>query len=155
MNHFFFELGYCCAYKISCNKQQQNLFIWNYKETVQQFFLANIYISSLNSTVIILLQHLFFLLSEQGVDVILDPIGGSNIDQNIASIGMDGRWVLYGLMGGARVTNDKFLGLLLRKRVQLLSSTLRARSLDVCNVCLFMFIYFFVYINRNFHLSKM
>ena len=94
----------------------------------------------MNSTVIILLQHLFFLLSEHGVDVILDPIGGSNIDQNIASIGMDGRWVLYGLMGGARVTNDKFLGLLLRKRVQLLSSTLRARSLDVCNVCLFMFI---------------
>jgi len=53
------------------------------------------------------------------------------VDQNLASIAVDGRWVLYGLMGGASVSNDKFLGLLLRKRVQLLPTTLRARSLQV------------------------
>uniref|UniRef100_A0A7M6DNF9 Enoyl reductase (ER) domain-containing protein n=1 Tax=Clytia hemisphaerica TaxID=252671 RepID=A0A7M6DNF9_9CNID len=70
------------------------------------------------------------LLAEQGVDIILDPVGGSNVDQNLASIAMDGRWVLYGLMGGPKASNDKFFALMLRKRVQLLSSTLRARSLD-------------------------
>eukprot|EP00111_Clytia_hemisphaerica_P017693 TCONS_00052361-protein len=68
--------------------------------------------------------------NKQGVDIILDPVGGSNVDQNLASIAMDGRWVLYGLMGGPKASNDKFLALMLRKRVQLLSSTLRARSLD-------------------------
>lgn len=72
-----------------------------------------------------------FSPQEQGVNIVLDPIGGSNVDQNLASLSMDGRWVLYGLMGGARLTNDKFLGLMLRKRIQLLSTTLRARSLDV------------------------
>ena len=77
-------------------------------------------------------KKIFFTFPlEQGVDIILDPIGGSNVDQNLASIAMDGRWVLYGLMGGPKASNDKFLALMLRKRVQLLSSTLRARSLDV------------------------
>jgi len=63
-----------------------------------------------------------------GVDVILDPIGASNLEKNTKSIGIDGRWVLYGLMGGAKV-DGPFLASLLRKRVQLLSSTLRARSI--------------------------
>lgn len=66
--------------------------------------------------------------SGQGIDVILDPVGASNFEKNMKSIAMDGRWVLYGLMGGAQVSGP-FLGGLLRKRVQLLSSTLRARSL--------------------------
>jgi len=64
----------------------------------------------------------------RGVDIILDPIGASNFDKNMDSIAVDGRWVLYGLMGGAKVEGPVLAGLL-RKRVQLLSSTLRARSL--------------------------
>jgi len=63
-----------------------------------------------------------------GVDIILDPVGASNIEKNLKSIAIDGRWVLYGLMGGAKVEGP-FLASLLKKRVQLLSSTLRARSI--------------------------
>ena len=66
----------------------------------------------------------------RGTDIILDPIGGSNSEKNMKSIGIDGRWVLYGLMGGAKV-DGPFLAGLLRKRVQLLSSTLRARPISV------------------------
>ena len=64
----------------------------------------------------------------RGVDLILDPIGGSNVEKNMKSIGVDGRWVLYGLMGGPKV-GGPFLAGLLRKRVQLLSTTLRARPI--------------------------
>ena len=64
------------------------------------------------------------------MDLILDPVGGSNCDKNLKSIATDGRWVLYGLMGGAKV-DGPFLAQLLRKRVQLLSTTLRARPLTV------------------------
>jgi len=63
-----------------------------------------------------------------GCDIILDPVGGSNADKNLKSVALDGRWVLYGLMGGAKA-DGPFLAGLLRKRVQLLSSTLRARSI--------------------------
>ena len=44
---------------------------------------------------------------------------------------MDARWVVYGLMGGAAVPSDApILGLLLRKRAALLTSTLRSRSVE-------------------------
>lgn len=68
--------------------------------------------------------------NNRGVNIILDPIGGSNVDQNLASIAMDGRLVLYGLMGGSAARNEKFLAMMLGKRVNLLSSTLRTRSLE-------------------------
>ena len=38
--------------------------------------------------------------SGQGVDVILDFIGASYWDKNFASISVEGRWVLIGLLGG-------------------------------------------------------
>lgn len=68
---------------------------------------------------------------DRGVNIVLDPVGASNVEQNIESLGVDGRWVLYGTMGGIGVSNDKFLGLLLRKRIQLLPTTLRGRSIQV------------------------
>lgn len=43
---------------------------------------------------------------------------------------MDGRWVLYGVMGGKAVDGD-LLGKLLFKRGHILSSLLRSRSLQV------------------------
>ncbi|CAN9502402.1 unnamed protein product [Ophioblennius macclurei] len=65
----------------------------------------------------------------KGANVILDCIGGSNWEKNVSSLAMDGRWVLYGTMGGRKVDGD-LLGKLLSKRGQLLASLLRSRSLQ-------------------------
>lgn len=46
------------------------------------------------------------------------------------SLAMDGRWVLYGVMGGKAVDGD-LLGKLLFKRGHILSSLLRSRNLQV------------------------
>lgn len=68
------------------------------------------------------------------------------------SLAMDGRWVLYGVMGGKAVDGD-LLGKLLFKRGHILSSLLRSRSLQVrlrgekktstMNLTYFMFVDFF------------
>ncbi|XP_022082012.1 quinone oxidoreductase PIG3-like isoform X2 [Acanthaster planci] len=63
----------------------------------------------------------------KGVDLILDCVGASHWEKNLRSIAMDGTWVLYGLMGGAKV-DGPILGGVLRKRVTIVGSTLRARS---------------------------
>ncbi|KAM3595386.1 uncharacterized protein V6R79_022611 [Siganus canaliculatus] len=65
----------------------------------------------------------------KGANVILDCIGGCNWEQNVDSLATDGRWVLYGTMGGRAVEGD-LLGKLLSKRGHLLSSLLRSRSLQ-------------------------
>lgn len=64
--------------------------------------------------------------NEQGVDIILDCIGKGYLALNLACIALDGRYVLYGLLGGMEDTID--LGLILRKRVRLEGTTLRNRS---------------------------
>lgn len=65
----------------------------------------------------------------KGANVILDCIGGANWEQNVSSLATDGRWVLYGTMGGRGVEGD-LLGKLLSKRGHLLCSLLRSRSLQ-------------------------
>lgn len=65
--------------------------------------------------------------SPGGVDVILDCVGASHAAKNIACIRRDGRWVLYGLMGG-RALKDFNLGAILGKRIALTGTTLRTRS---------------------------
>lgn len=68
--------------------------------------------------------------------MILDCIGGSFVEQNLKSIATDGRWVLYGLLGGGNVDGN-ILGALLRKRVSLFATTLRSRSLEVGCFCVY------------------
>ncbi|KAG9336231.1 hypothetical protein JZ751_002578 [Albula glossodonta] len=63
----------------------------------------------------------------RGADVVLDCVGGANWEKNVRSLATDGRWVLYGALGGCPVNGD-LLGKLLAKRGQLLSSLLRSRS---------------------------
>ena len=63
----------------------------------------------------------------RGVDIILDCIGSSYFSANLESLAMDGRWVVYGLMGGAELSGPVMAGLL-RKRANILFTTLRARS---------------------------
>eukprot|EP00949_MAST-11_sp_MAST-11-sp1_P000426 g426.t1 len=69
------------------------------------------------------------LIKESGmVDLILDPVGGSYSEENLRCCAIDSRWVLYGLLGGAEPNASSLLAKLLRKRVSLLSTTLRSRS---------------------------
>ena len=65
----------------------------------------------------------------QGVDVILDCVGGSHAEGNINVLATDARWVLFGLMGGRSLpTGENFLVRMMRKRASLRSTTLRMRS---------------------------
>jgi len=76
------------------------------------------------------LKRIVYFPLGKGVDVILDCVGGSFWEKNICSLAMDGRWVLYGALGGKTADGDLF-GKLLRKRGHLLCSLLRNRSLEV------------------------
>jgi len=61
----------------------------------------------------------------RGVDVVLDSIGAAYLAKNLASLGVGGRLLLIGLMGGAKA--EIRLGELLVRRLQLIGSTLRSR----------------------------
>ncbi len=63
----------------------------------------------------------------QGVDVILDPVGGSYLDRNVKGLRPFGRLVNIGLLGGS--AGQMEVGLLLRKRLKVVGSTLRNRPL--------------------------
>ncbi|XP_068754762.1 quinone oxidoreductase PIG3-like [Montipora capricornis] len=64
----------------------------------------------------------------QGANVILDCVGSSFWEQNIKSLAIDGRWIVYGLLGGGNVTGN-LLGNVLRKRASIIGTTLKSRSL--------------------------
>jgi len=63
-----------------------------------------------------------------GVDVVLDVIGGDEVDRNLGVVRREGSIVQVGLMGGGRTPVN--LGLLLTKRVHWIGTTLRARPLE-------------------------
>ena len=63
-----------------------------------------------------------------GVDTILDVVGGDEANRNLASIRPQGTIVQVGLMGGGQTSVN--LGLLLVKRVHWIGTTLRARPIE-------------------------
>ena len=63
-----------------------------------------------------------------GVDVVLDVVGGDEVNRNLASVRPQGTIVQVGLMGGAQTPVN--LGLLLVKRVHWIGTTLRARPIE-------------------------
>lgn len=63
-----------------------------------------------------------------GVDVVLDVVGGDEADRNLASVRPEGTIVQVGLMGGGKTSVN--LGLLLVKRIHWIGTTLRARPLE-------------------------
>ncbi|UST66053.1 NAD(P)H-quinone oxidoreductase [Pseudomonas moraviensis] len=65
--------------------------------------------------------------ADQGVNVILDIMGGSYLNGNISALAMDGRLVMLGFLGGARA-NDVDLLAILGKRAVVTGSLLRART---------------------------
>ena len=63
------------------------------------------------------------------MDVIFDPImAGPNFNENLKSLALDARWVIYGSLGGVKLTGDTHLVRLLMQRASILTSTLRNRS---------------------------
>lgn len=65
------------------------------------------------------------------VDVVLDCVCASYAAENVEALATDGRWVLYSLLSGGALAPElapTFLPSLMRKRIQLLATTLRSRS---------------------------
>ncbi len=62
----------------------------------------------------------------QGLDVILDMVAGPYLERDLEVLAMDGRIALIAFMGGSQATIDVVK--VLRKRAQLMGSTLRPRS---------------------------
>jgi NADPH:quinone reductase len=66
------------------------------------------------------------LTDGKGVNVILDMVGGDYIPRELSALAEDGRIVLIALQGGNQASVD--LATLLRRRLTLTASTLRARD---------------------------
>lgn len=64
-----------------------------------------------------------------GVDVIIDFIGGSYFKHNIENLTCDGRLILLATLSGGKV-DDFDMRQILTKRLKIIGSTLRSRSLD-------------------------
>lgn len=64
----------------------------------------------------------------RGVDVVLDLVGGAYTTESLEALDDKGRLVLVGLMAGARAEVD--LGLVLRRRLRVFGTVLRARPLE-------------------------
>jgi NADPH:quinone reductase-like Zn-dependent oxidoreductase len=63
-----------------------------------------------------------------GVDVVLDVIGGEEVDRNLKAVRLDGTIIQVGLMGGGSASVN--VGLILSKRITWIGTTLRARPLE-------------------------
>lgn len=66
------------------------------------------------------------LTAGRGVDVILDMVAGDYVGRELECLAEDGRLVVIAVQGG--VTSQIHAGLLMRKRLTVTGSTLRARS---------------------------
>jgi len=69
------------------------------------------------------------LTGGKGVDVILDMVGGDYVPRELACLADDGRLSLIAFLGGTKATID--MTDILRRRLTLTGSTLRARSVEV------------------------
>jgi NADPH2:quinone reductase len=65
--------------------------------------------------------------NKKGADVILDMVGGKYFERNIAALAIEGRLSVIALLGGRDAKID--LGLVLRKRLTVVGSVLRARPI--------------------------
>ncbi len=63
-----------------------------------------------------------------GVDVVLDVIGGDEVERNLRVVATKGSIVQVGLMGGASTQVN--VGVILAKRIHWIGTTLRARPLE-------------------------
>lgn len=68
------------------------------------------------------------LTDHRGVDIILDPVGGNYFARNLHLLKARGRLVVIGLLGGSE--SEIALGRLLMRRLRVIGSVLRSRSVD-------------------------
>ena len=69
------------------------------------------------------------LTAGKGVDVILDMVGGDYVPRELSCLSDDGRLSLIAFLGGTKATID--MTDILRRRLTITGSTLRARSVEV------------------------
>jgi putative PIG3 family NAD(P)H quinone oxidoreductase len=65
------------------------------------------------------------LTDGRGADLVLDIMGASYLGKNMDAVATDGRIVVIGMQGGNQTEID--LGLMMRRRISLISTALRAR----------------------------
>ncbi len=68
------------------------------------------------------------LTGDEGVPIVLDFVGASYAAENLAALAQGGRLVVIGTLGGPRTQLD--LGILMRKRAQVIGTVLRPRALE-------------------------
>ncbi|MGZ3758064.1 MAG: NAD(P)H-quinone oxidoreductase [Mucilaginibacter sp.] len=71
-------------------------------------------------------QRIKELTNNQGVDVILDMVGGNYTPDNLSALAIEGRLVMINMMNGKDVGID--LSVIMRKRLTITGSTLRPRE---------------------------
>ena len=64
--------------------------------------------------------------AHDGFDIILDPVGANYLENNLKVLGLEGKLIIIGLMGG--IESNINLGHLMMKRQKVIGSTIRARS---------------------------
>jgi tumor protein p53-inducible protein 3 len=74
-------------------------------------------------------ERIYELTAGNGVDVIIDFIAGPYFQRNLNSLSRDGRMILLATLGGGRVT-DADIRQILSKRLTIIGSTLRSRTID-------------------------
>jgi putative PIG3 family NAD(P)H quinone oxidoreductase len=67
-------------------------------------------------------------IGNEKIHVILDLVGGAYLDGNLRVLAQRGRMIVVGLTSGSRAELD--MGTILRKRLQMIGTTLRSRSLE-------------------------
>lgn len=73
-------------------------------------------------------QKVLEITDGRGVDVILDLVGASYFDENLASLASKGRLILVGLTGGRKAEFD--MGIALHKRLKVMGTVLRGRTIE-------------------------
>jgi putative PIG3 family NAD(P)H quinone oxidoreductase len=68
------------------------------------------------------------LTGGEGVPIVLDFVGAAYMAENVASLGLRGRVVVIGTLGGAGAQLD--LGMLMRKRGEVIGTVLRPRPIE-------------------------
>lgn len=64
-----------------------------------------------------------------GVHVVLDCVGESHATKNLHVLMVDGRWIIFGLLGGMNAP-EGILGTIHKKRLTVRGTTLRTRTVD-------------------------
>jgi putative PIG3 family NAD(P)H quinone oxidoreductase len=85
-------------------------------------------VAALGATVIDTGELVARAQAEGGADVVLELVGGPNLDSDLAALAMKGRIVIVGTGAGSEATVD--LRKLMGRRARLLGTMLRARPLD-------------------------